>query len=875
MRVSKCMLAVGVLTCVIAQNLNAMPFTRPVSRVSSAIVSEIRSALTSNKLELVLQLLSDNGLSINSQLTNNETVLHLIAKLGKHEIAEKFLAMQTNTGLRLAKVNIRDRKGKTPLAYAQANGHTDLANLLQTYIQQELAALQNIERPRDLFTAAANNDRAGAELLLAEGANPSETRHHGKINRNNQLGFKIPFHVALEAKHYSLAALLLKEAQGINGIDEKGWTPLMFAILARDWDMVRELIVDGADIFAGYHRSSNFYNQSSSIKNALDVAQRMKSEAQLVDIFVEEKGADGVIHTYGETWPFIMLASEGGYTETVKQLREQGAKFDGEKAMLLAMRRNNLQQVIDLIEDETKLIDVFIAANGVDGRIGKGRNTLLMLAAKGGHTKIVELLIARHADVNRRNKNGKTAAMLAKKGGHTKIVELLIARHADIVKNKNDETDMTSLVEAVVNVRTETAAPLLDLYWDRVRKLLKDDKDIFSSGLQVLRVVRVTGSEAQLVDLLVEGGVRSVHRALKFAKQRLPTRWDREMNDELLKLMHEKLSEMLEPPVEKTAEPMAQDLWQAVTNNDRPSVEHLLAEGANAKEKDAAGKTALDIAISANHYALAAILLRATKGVNGMDDKGWTPLSWALVSGDKDLVQDLLKDGAKPSKLSHDAIEIAMRVQKKEILALMVGMGTEDIFDYFGRALRGVIYNGDLQQLKILLETRVEPSVATVRGKIGLVHGTNSSHGTLLHMAANVSWQRAKADYIGGEKVGGGRKAIMEYLLTNTAIDINALDGDGRTALQVVVDGYDNDNSISVFDALMAKHSELVAAGENGIDLDNRDNKGETALDIASDSFEGKHHFVTNLSKATADLKVRKPIGQASSLFAKKRRRSR
>lgn len=38
----------------------------------------------------------------------------------------------------------------------------------------------------------------------------------------------------------------------------------------------------------------------------------------------------------------------------------------------------------------------------------------------------------------------------------------------------------------------------------------------------------------------------------------------------------------------------------------------------------------------------------------------------------------------------------------------------------------------------------------------------------------------------------------MEYLLTNMEIDINALDGDGCTALQVVVDNYDNSTTESV-----------------------------------------------------------------------------
>ena len=94
----------------------------------------------------------------------------------------------------------------------------------------------------------------------------------------NQLGFKTPFHIALEAEHYGLAAFLLKATMGLNGLDEKAWTPLMLAIVADDWNMVQELIVDGADIFAGHRQ------------NALDMAKIMESEAILVDVFVADRG---------------------------------------------------------------------------------------------------------------------------------------------------------------------------------------------------------------------------------------------------------------------------------------------------------------------------------------------------------------------------------------------------------------------------------------------------------------------------------------------------------------------------------------------------------------------------------------------------------
>ena len=487
MCVNKLMLVVGMLVMP-SLVLDAVSYSRPVSRVSSSVVQKVKSALASNKPELVLKHLRDNGLSINSQLTDqHETVLHLAAQLGKLQAAEMFLAQQ---GGGVTRVNVRDRKGKTPLAYAQANGHTDLAELLQTYTQAELAGLQNTTKPQDLFAAAADNDRAGVERLLAEGADVRERKKHGHT-AYMQLGFKTPFHLAFEAEHYSLAAFLLREAQGINGLDEQGWTPLMLAIMADDWDMVRELIKDGADVFAGY--------RGSPMQNALAVAQMMKSEAQLVDIFVEEKGANGVVHTYSKTWPFIILASDRGHTEVVKLLLEQGAELDSEEIMRLAMLRNDWKRILTLIEDEAKLIDVFIAAKGVDGTIGTSGDTLLTLAAKGGHTEIAKRLIDRGADfdvqISDEISDGKTALMLAAWQGHIETVKLLIDRGADL--DIIDNYGMTALRRAANEGHTEIVKLLIDR---------GADLDIIDNyGMTALRRAIKEG-HTEIVKLLIDRG---------------------------------------------------------------------------------------------------------------------------------------------------------------------------------------------------------------------------------------------------------------------------------------------------------------------------------------------------------------------------------
>ena len=461
----KLILLAGVF--VLAQILNAMPSARPVSHVASSVVAEIRQALNSNKTDLVLQLLRDNGLGINSQLTaKRETLLHLVAVQGNLQLAEQLISQ----GVR---VNVRDNKGNTPLAYAQDNDHAQLAELLQIHTETELALFQDTSKPQDLWQAAANNDLAGTELLLAEGANPNEQRHHGR-STYDQLGFKTPFHIAFEAEHYSLAAFLLKEAQGINGLDERGWTPLMLAIVADNWDMVRELIKDGADIFAGYHRGS-------VIQNALDVAKVMESEAQLVDAFVEEKGASGVVHTNGETVPLIELSLAKGYLRVVKLLLEHGAEKptirkslsqpsfwsplaiaamdndwelvqklirDGADIFSTSHHQNalNVEMVLRLINISAKLKDAFFDKWPIDTPIDIYGNTLFTLVARQGDLRVVrELLLEHGADINHGNNAGYTALHWAAYEGHVDVVKLLLKHGADINRGNHNGTAALSL----------------------------------------------------------------------------------------------------------------------------------------------------------------------------------------------------------------------------------------------------------------------------------------------------------------------------------------------------------------------------------------------------------------------------------------------
>ena len=450
--------------------VSAMPSPRPVARLAPEVMKEIKGALNSNMPNLVLKLLRDNSLGVNSQLTDKrETALHLAAELGVQQAAEVLLGQG-------AKVNVRDDEGRSPLAYAQTNGHTQLAELLQIHAEAELSLLQKEKTSdaQDLFAAAKNNDRASAELLLAEGANPKEQKVHGHTTYD-QLGFKTPFHVAFDAGHYSLAAILLKEAMGINGLDDQGWTPLMIAILADDWDLVRELLNDGANIMAGH------------IENALDIAKIVESEKKLLEVMLEQ-GADlNMQSRYGET--ALIRAARFGRIEIVRYLVEHGADLSVQD------KSDNTALMWATHNRQTGIVKYLVEQGAEVNAQTESGWTALMRAARNGYTGIVKYLVEQGAEVNIQNRYGGTALERAAGEGHIDIVRYLVEQGADV--NVQDEWGTTALTQAVQKK-----------HMDIVRYLIEQgaDVNIRVEWETTALIYAAQGGNIDIVRLLVEQG---------------------------------------------------------------------------------------------------------------------------------------------------------------------------------------------------------------------------------------------------------------------------------------------------------------------------------------------------------------------------------
>ena len=359
----------------------------------------------------LIQAVQSRHMPLIGQLINGGTEVNVIDILGR--TASHYAVSRNNQeALKLlldngADPNLTDNAGNTLLDLWHEHENKEMLTLLHaagakpsfTKAEEEQPAPsheENTDPPpkaatknsaQDLWQAAANNDRASTERLLIAGANATAKNAEGKA----------PFEVAREAEHAALAAILLRAAAGINGRDNKSWTPLMWAIAADEWDLVREFIREGAHIVA-------FRRQS-----ALDLAKEMKSEAKLIEVFIAEKGVDAVVGEHGHT--ILMSAARRGNPEIVKLLIDSGAD-----------------------------INIRGSISGV---------TALMVAVGWGHTEIIKLLIDNGADINIKNYHSSTALIVAARSNQTEVVQLLIDNGADL--NVRGEHGNTALMCAAGN----------------------------------------------------------------------------------------------------------------------------------------------------------------------------------------------------------------------------------------------------------------------------------------------------------------------------------------------------------------------------------------------------------------------------------------
>ncbi|MFC2161028.1 ankyrin repeat domain-containing protein [Acidobacteriota bacterium] len=255
--------------------------------------------------------------------------------------------------------------------------------------------------------------------------------------------------------------LLKKDPELANAKNISGLTPLHYAALYGNKNVVELLISNGADI--------QMKLNDGTMPLHLAVGHGYVDIARLLIA----NGAD--IHSLTGTGDTLLHhAAFGGDKESTELLLEKGAEInarnrEGRTPLFIAATRGN-KEIVDLllargveinmhdIESSSILHGAASYGHGflVERMITKGADintksdeggTLLHSAAAGGLRKIVRILISKGFAINAINNAGRTPVFYAVREGHKEIVELLIAQGAKLSLRGDDERTLLHIAE--------------------------------------------------------------------------------------------------------------------------------------------------------------------------------------------------------------------------------------------------------------------------------------------------------------------------------------------------------------------------------------------------------------------------------------------
>jgi ankyrin repeat protein len=388
--------------------------------------SPLSEAALSGNADL-LKLLLDAGADAKSVATpDGETVLMRAARSGSVDAVRLLLD-------RGADVNARERyKGQTALMWAAAERHAPVVKLLlergadwrirgfdrETRPPRLSAASSISPIPRGGFTAlmftAREGDIESARLMLDAGVDVN----YGDVDNVT------PLVAALMNKQYSLAKFLIERGADVNVIDAGGRTALYAAIDIRNEDWT-----------AMPNRTTDDPLPTLEIVTAI-VDRGAKLDVPLTRPLTVRSGMDFGDTTLGAGATPLMRAARAGDHAVIRLLLEKGANprlttKDGNTALMFAAGigyrdKNTRGSESDALEAVRVLMAAGLDINQTNTR---GENSLHGAALRGADT-IVQFLLDQKMDVNATSKQGYTPLDVAL--GKTIVLQLPVPQESTV-----------------------------------------------------------------------------------------------------------------------------------------------------------------------------------------------------------------------------------------------------------------------------------------------------------------------------------------------------------------------------------------------------------------------------------------------------------
>ncbi len=342
---------------------------------------------------------------------------------------------------------------------------------------------------KPLFDAVINADVDAVQKLLKSGAD---------INVKDDKG-QTPIMYALKSGKRDFVKAMLRAKADINIPDPNGNTPLMQTIENHNFEMFNLLLVHSFEssfvpqadagktgkVWVSNVLDINLQNHAG--ENALMLAARVGADSALEALL--DAGAD--IYAKGKDGATVMdVAKKFERTDMIETLN----KFEE------YLKRNS--GILDEAAPEGENKKPKDASIDVKSRDKTGQTPLLQFAAIGNED-MVKKLLALNSDVEAKDFSGHTALMLAARKGNSNIVRQLIEKNANV--QAKDSQGRNSLIHAIEG----GGAGVIKLL---VEKGLKIDGRYL--GCTPLMVAAYTGN-AEVVKALLAGGANPADKDSK------------------------------------------------------------------------------------------------------------------------------------------------------------------------------------------------------------------------------------------------------------------------------------------------------------------------------------------------------------------------
>ena len=405
--------------------------------------------------------------------------------------------------------------------------------------------------------------------------------------------------------------------------------------------------------------------------------------------------------------------------------------------------------------DDAATADLLLLAGADPNAANELGMTPLMLAAENGSAPMVERLLQAGADPNLARPAGGTALMMAARSGSVAVVRRLVAAGADV--DAAAAGGQTALMWAAAEAHPRVVTVLAEV-----------GADVDARTAVLTRPGRTIVREARVL---------SRFEAVNPAS--LPRDGDRD------------------PP---RPEGGFTPLLYAVLAGDAVSVGILLAAGADADDAGPDGVTALMLALTKRHPAIALQLLEAGADPHPAD-AGYTALHLAAATGQPAVAEALLARGADPNA----RLERPQRLTNAFEIGVFTSPGSGRLTQIGSTPFLVAAKSADAGMMRRLADAGADPRATTDDGT------------TALMLAAGLG-KRAATDITYYDWTEEKATAALAAGL-DLGLDVNAANAHGETALHAAA--YHNANRVIEF---------LVG---RGADIDVLNGAEQTPLRIA------------------------------------------